>query len=104
LVALAKATVTGSPSGRRRCVGNTTAVMSGTTSALNSGQIEFHTLNASAGFAYSLKTTDVFRIKKVLYKSANTAFANTDLATATDVTSSSRSTTGSATTPTNTHS
>jgi hypothetical protein len=88
LVGLAKATVSGLPVRQKALiVGNTTAVLSGTSSALNSGQIEFHSLNAAAGFAYSLKTTDVFRIKKVLYKSANTAFTTPDLGTATDVTS-----------------
>lgn len=88
LVALAKTTVTGFPVRQKTLVsGNTTAAMSNTVSALDSGQVEFHTLNASSGFAYSLKAPDVFRIKKVLYKASNTAFANTDMSTATDVTS-----------------
>lgn len=87
LIALAKATVSGLPVRTKTLVvGNTTAVMTGTNLALNSGQIEYFSLNASAGFAYSMKTTDVFRIKQILYKDANTAFANSDLSTATDVT------------------
>lgn len=85
--ALGKALVTGYPAREKvYYVGNTSAVYSNTTSALSKGQIEFHTLNATAGFAYSLKTPDVMNLRKVLYKSSNTAFANGDLSTATDVT------------------
>jgi hypothetical protein len=88
LVGMARTTVIGlSPRQKTLVIGNTTAVLSNTSGALNAGQIEFHTLNAVANFAYSLKTPDVFRIRKVLYKSSNTAFANSDLSTATDVTS-----------------
>ena len=88
LVGVAQATLVGlAPRQKTLIVGNTTTVLSNTTGALNAGQIEFHTLNATAGFAYSLKTPDVFRVRKVLYKSSNTAFANSDLSTATDVTS-----------------
>ena len=86
-VGLARAHVIGKPTRTKTLMlGNTTAVLSGTTGALDAGQIEFYSLNAVAGFAYSLKTTDVMRIAKVLYKEANTAFANGDLSTATDVT------------------
>jgi len=87
-VALARTTVNGlAPREKTLVVGNTTAVLSGTTGALNAGQIEFHSLNVSSGFTYSLKTADVLSIRKILYKEANTSFANTDLTTATDVTS-----------------
>ena len=85
--AIGKALVTGYPAREKVYhVGNTSAVYSNTTSALDKGQIEFHTLNAVAGFAYSLKTPDVVNLRQVLYKSSNTAFANGDLSTATDVT------------------
>jgi hypothetical protein len=50
-------------------IGNTTPPVGHDQFALNGGQIEFHTLNATANFAYSLKTADVFNIRKVLYKS-----------------------------------
>lgn len=85
--ATGKALVTGYPVRQKiYYVGNTTHALANTTGALSNGQIEFHTLNAVAGFAYSLKTPDVTNIRKVLYKSSNTAFANGDMTTATDVT------------------
>tara|TARA_R110000868_G_scaffold79604_34_gene226501 strand:+ start:788 stop:7642 length:6855 start_codon:yes stop_codon:yes gene_type:complete len=85
--ALGKALVTGYPARTKTYyVGNTTHALAGTTGALSNGQVEFHTLNAVAGFAYSLKTHDVTSLRKVLYKSSNTAFANGDMSTATDVT------------------
>lgn len=87
LVATAKATVSGLAVRQKTLnIGNTTTAWAGTSNALSKGQIEFYSLNAAAGFAYSLHTTDVLRVTKVLYKSANTAFANTDMSTATDVT------------------
>jgi hypothetical protein len=87
LVGLAKTTVVGLQTRQKTLiVGNTTHAMSSNSNALYFGQIEFHTLNAAANFAYSLKTADAFNIRKVLYKSVNTAFANTDMSTATDVT------------------
>ena len=66
-------------------VGNTTVTYANTASAATNGQIEFHTLNTTPGFAYSLKTPDVTRICKVLYHEGSAAFANNELATATDV-------------------
>jgi hypothetical protein len=67
-------------------IGNTSAVVSGTTSAQSNGQLEFYSLNATAGFAYSSRHRTSSVVTKVLYKSDNTAFSNTDLSTATDVT------------------
>jgi len=88
LVGLAKTTITGLPVRTKTLyIGNTSAALANTTGALSNGQIEFHTLNVSPGAVYSLKTTDVWRISKIWYKADNTAFSNTDLSTATDVTS-----------------
>jgi len=88
LVALARTTVIGLEARQKTLIlANTTHAMTGDSNALFFGQIEFHTLNAVSNFAYSLKTADVFRVAKVLYKSDNTAFSNTDMSTATDVTS-----------------
>ena len=87
-MALGRGLVTGYPIRTKTYfVGNTTHALANTTGALSNGQIEFHSLNAVAGFAYSLKTHDVTSLRKVLYKSSNTAFANGDMTTATDVTS-----------------
>ena len=86
-IAVAKTTITGYPARTKDYyVGNTTHAASSTTSALANGQIEFHSLNVAPNFAYSLKTHDVTNLRKVLYKSSNTAFANSDMSTATDVT------------------
>jgi hypothetical protein len=86
-IAVAKALVTGYPARTKDYyVGNTTHAAASTTAALANGQIEFHTLNVAPSFAYSLKTHDVTNLRKVLYKSSNTAFANSDMSTATDVT------------------
>jgi hypothetical protein len=88
LVGLAKTTIVGLPARTKTLiVGNTTHALANTAGAQDAGQVEFYSLNASAGFAMSLKTTDVLRVSKVLYKSSNAAFANSDIATATDVTS-----------------
>lgn len=88
LVALARTDVVGmAPRQKTLMVGNTTAVLSGTNGALDAGQIEYTAPGTTPGTRYSMKTTDVFRIKKILYKDAGaTAFANTDLASALDVT------------------
>lgn len=84
---LAKAVVAGYPVRQKTFItANTSNVRTSSVTALDAGQIEFYSLNAAAGFAYSLKTTDVFRIHQVLYKSSNVAFDNTDLSTAVDVT------------------
>ena len=88
LIGLAKALTIGEPARQKTLmVGNTTAAVASAVGALDKGQMEFYTLNATPGFAYSLKTPDVYRITKVLYKDSNTAFANADFSTATDVTS-----------------
>lgn len=87
LIGLAKAIVSGYPVRQKTLIlANTTAVQSNTTNAQSAGQIEFYALNAASGFGYSLKTTDVFSIQQVLYKTANTPFTNADLTTAADVT------------------
>ncbi len=87
LVAVAKTTVSGLAVRQKTLLlGNTAVAKASGTTAQNSGQIEFYSLNAAAGFSYSLKTTDVFRISKILYKDSNVAFSNTDMSTATDVT------------------
>ncbi len=87
LLGLAKTLVSGLPVRTKSLqVGNTTSAVSNTVNALSNGQIEFYSLNVTPGAAYSLKTTDVLRIKQVLYKSANTTYVDGDLATATDVT------------------
>lgn len=92
LIAVARAQMTGVPARvKDYYIGNTTAVLTSvansTTSAMKGGQVEYYSLNTTAGFAYSLRTADVINLRAVLYKSSNVAFANTDLATATDVTS-----------------
>jgi hypothetical protein len=87
-MAVAKALVTGYPARTKNYfVGNTTHAHASTTAALENGQAEYHTLNVAVNFAYSLRTHDVMNLRKVLYKSSNTAFANSDMSTATDVTS-----------------
>jgi hypothetical protein len=86
--AIGKAQVTGYPARTKNYfVGNTTHAHASTTDALENGQVEYHTLNVAVNFAYSLRTHDVNNLRKVLYKSSNTAFANSDMSTATDVTS-----------------
>lgn len=87
-IAIAKALVTGYPVRTKDyVVGSTAAAYASTTAALAHGQVEYHTLNVAINFAYSLRTHDVINLRKVLYKSSNTAFANSDMSTATDVTS-----------------
>ena len=88
LVAVARATMTGVPQRvKDYYIGNTTAVLASGSTALVNGQVEYYALNTTAGFAYSLRTADVIKLRQVLYKSSNTsAFATGDLATATDVT------------------
>ena len=89
LIGLAKAIVSGYPVRQKTLIlANTSNVQTSTTTAQQAGQIEFYPLNAASGAAYSLKTTDVLSIQKVLYKSSNVAFTNADLTTALDVTSS----------------
>lgn len=86
-IGLAKTQVAGLQVRQKTFVtGNTTHAMANTSSALQNGQIEFHTLNVSPTAVYSLKTPDVYRISKILYKDSNTVFSNTDISTATDVT------------------
>ena len=86
-IALGKALVTHYPTrSKTYYVGNTVGACANTTGALSNGQIEFHTLNSTAGFAYSLKTPDVINIRKVLYHTGNGAFANSEMSDATDVT------------------
>jgi len=67
-------------------VGNTAGACANTTGALSNGQVEFHTLNSTPGFAYSLKTPDVTNIRKVLYHAGNGVFTNTEMSSATNVT------------------
>lgn len=86
-VSLTRTNIVGLPiRAKTLIVGNTTHALSGTVGAAQAGQIEFYTLNVSIGASHSLKTTDVVRVKKILYKASNTAFANSDMSTATDVT------------------
>ena len=86
-IALGKALVSHYPPRTKTYyVGNTVGACANTTGALSNGQIEFHTLNSTAGFAYSLKTPDVTNIRKVLYHTGNGAFANSEMSDATDVT------------------
>jgi len=89
LVAVGKAELTGvAPRIKTYYSGNTTHALAGTTDALLNGQVEYYSsLNTAPGAVYSFKTADVINLKKVLYKSDGTAFANTDMSTATDVTS-----------------
>lgn len=88
LVAVGRASMTGvPPRSKTYYEGNTTAALASTTNALYSGQTEFYAPNTTVGFAYTLKTADVLRLRKVLYKSSNTAFDNSDMTTATDVSS-----------------
>lgn len=87
LIAFARTTIFGLAHRQKTLMlGNTTVTHTGTANSIPNGQIEFHTLDVTPGATYSLKTADVLRVVKVLYKDANTAFANTDLSTATDVT------------------
>ena len=87
-IAVGKAAVTNYPARTKTYyIGNTTVAFANTSGALLNGQIEFHTLNSTAGFAYSLKTPDVINIRKVLYHAGNAAFSNTEMSSATDVTS-----------------
>jgi hypothetical protein len=64
---LAKTTVTGMAVRQKTLIlaNTTTSVLSNTVGAQQAGQVEFYSLNATAGFSYSLKTTDVLRITKV---------------------------------------
>lgn len=89
LVAIGKANLTGVPPRIKTYYsGNTTHALAGTSNALLNGQVEYHTsLNTAPGASYSFKTADVINLKKVLYKSDGTSFANIDMTTATDVTS-----------------
>jgi hypothetical protein len=88
LVAIGKAELTGvAPRIKTYYTGNTTHALAGNTDALLNGQVEYYALNTAPGAVYSFKTADVINLKKVLYKSANTAFANTEMTTAIDVTS-----------------
>ena len=87
-IAVGKALVTGYPARTKTYyVGNTTGACANTTGALSNGQVEFHTLNSTAGFAYSLKTPDVTKLRAVLYHAGNGTFTNTEMSTATNVTS-----------------
>lgn len=87
LIAMGKGDMVGVPARTKDYyAGNTSAVLSGTTGALYAGQVEYYALNTAPGFVYSLKTPDVVSLRMVLYKSSNTAFANSDLSTATVVT------------------
>ena len=87
-IAVGKSLVTGYPARTKTYyVGNTTGACANTTGALSNGQVEFHTLNSTAGFAYSLKTPDVTNLRAVLYHAGNGAFTNTEMSTATNVTS-----------------
>lgn len=88
LMAIGKAELTGvAPRLKTYYVGNTTHALAGASNALLNGQVEYHTLNTAPGAVYSFKTADVINLQKVLYKSSNTAFADADMTTATDVTS-----------------
>ena len=87
-VAIGRASMTGFPPRTKTYYeGNTTSALASTSNALYSGQTEFYAPNTAVGYAYTLKTADVLRLRKVLYKSSNTAFDNSDMDTATDVTS-----------------
>jgi hypothetical protein len=87
-IAVGKSLVTGHPARTKTYyVGNTAGACANTTGALSNGQVEFHTLNSTAGFAYSLKTPDVTNIRAVLYHAGNGTFTNTEMSTATNVTS-----------------
>ena len=87
LVAIAKSLVTGqSIRTKTYVVGNTSVAQANTTTALTAGQVEYHTLNVATGFAYSLRTHDVTKLRKVLYNSSNTAFAGSITSGYTDVT------------------
>ena len=87
-IGFARATVSGLPVRSKLLITpNTTHALASGTNAANSGQVEYHTLNTAPGFAYSLFVPDVYSLTKVLYKSTNTDFSNTDVAsTGTDVT------------------
>lgn len=88
LLAIGKGELTGvAPRLKSYQQGNTTHAKASTGEALSAGQVEFYALNTAPGAVYSLKTADVLRLSKVLYKSSNTAFADADMTGATDVTS-----------------
>lgn len=87
LVAVGRGVVSGHPPRTKSYYIGNTSTSFVTSNALFNGQIEYNTLNTTAGFAYSLKTADVITLKKVLYKSTDATFSNTDISTATDVTS-----------------
>jgi hypothetical protein len=88
LTALAKSQVTGQAVRTKTyVVGNTSTAQANTTSALAAGQVEYHSLNVATGFAYSLRTHDVTKLRKVLYNSSNTAFTGSITSGYTDVTS-----------------
>ena len=86
-VAIAKSLVTGQAIRTKTYqVGNTSVAQANTTTALTAGQVEYHTLNVATGFAYSLRTHDVTKLRKVLYNSSNTAFTGSITSGYTDVT------------------
>jgi large-conductance mechanosensitive channel len=83
--AVARATTHAYPIREKTLVlANSSVDLTGNTSSLDDGQIAYFNLNATAGFAYTLKVPDVHNVT-IFYQSTNTAFA--DLTTATDVTS-----------------
>jgi hypothetical protein len=88
LIAFARTTIFGLTHRQKTLMlGNTTVTHTSTANSILNGQIEFYGLDVTPGAAYLLKTADVLRVTKVLYKDANTVFTDAELATATDVTS-----------------